>query len=125
MYGEASPTMSSLGRNARVSDARLLEDHRKDHGGPVNTDPTCYQGRPLAFLMHYVARRRLAHVVILISVLLAVICSVCTQYGLKKLIDVVSLGPVAGAAGVWSAFFLLCVLITADNSLWRVGGWVA
>jgi len=91
----------------------------------VITDPTRYQGRPLAFLLHYVGRRRVAHAVILTSVLLAVIASVCTQYGLKGLIDVVSRGPAAGATAVWPAFAVLCALIAADNMLWRVGGWVA
>jgi ATP-binding cassette subfamily B protein len=91
----------------------------------VITDPTRFQGHPLAFLTHYVGRHRLAHAVVLTSVLLAVVCSVCTQYGLKSLIDVVSRGPAAGAAAVWPAFAVLCALIAADNLLWRVGGWVA
>ncbi|CAH2604743.1 Transport ATP-binding protein CydCD [Rhodovastum atsumiense] len=84
---------------------------------------TNYRKRPLAFLLHYVRRHRTAHLVILGSVLLAVICSVCTQYGLKGLIDVISQGP--AAQGVWAAFAVLCGLIAADNMLWRVGGWVA
>ena len=51
-------------------------------------------------------------------------CSVGTQYGLKNLIDVVSRGPSAASADsdVWWAFALLCVLITGDNMLWRIGG---
>jgi ATP-binding cassette subfamily B protein len=61
--------------------------------------------------------------VVLASVFLAVVCSVCTQYGMKGLIDVISHGP--GAEGVWAAFAILCGLIAADNLLWRVGGWVA
>ena len=84
---------------------------------------TVYRNRPLAFLLHYVRRHRAGHIVVLVSVFLAVVCSVCTQYGLKGLIDVISRGP--GAQGVWQAFALLCALITADNLLWRVGGWVA
>ena len=84
---------------------------------------TRYQNRPLAFLLHYVMRHRLGHAVVLASVFLAVVCSVCTQYGLKGLIDVISRGP--GAQGAWQAFALLCALITVDNLMWRVGCWVA
>ncbi len=77
----------------------------------------------MAFLLHYVMRHRLGHAVVLVSVFLAVVASVCTQYGLKGLIDVISLG--VGAPGVWQAFGVLCVLITADNLMWRVACWVA
>jgi ATP-binding cassette subfamily B protein len=77
----------------------------------------------LAFLLHYVMRHRLGHAVVLVSVFLAVVASVCTQYGLKGLIDVISHG--VGAPGVWQAFGVLCVLITADNLMWRVACWVA
>ncbi|WP_264715615.1 ABC transporter ATP-binding protein [Limobrevibacterium gyesilva] len=86
---------------------------------------TRYQGRPLAFLLHYVRRHRLGHGVILAAVVLAVVASVCTQYGLKGLIDVVSHGPGGGGGDVWAAFGVLCALIAADNLMWRVGGWVA
>ena len=84
---------------------------------------TRYRNRPLSFLFHYVKRHRAGHIVVLASVFLAVVCSVCTQYGMKGLIDVISHGP--GATGVWQAFAVLCALITADNLLWRVGCWVA
>jgi ATP-binding cassette subfamily B protein len=84
-----------------------------------------YQGRPLAFLAHYVARHRLAHGIVLGSVTLAVIAAVCTQYGLKWLIDVVARGPEVGGQEVWLAFAFLCLLICTDNFMWRVGGWIA
>ncbi len=84
---------------------------------------TLYRNRPLAFILHYVNRHRAGHIVVVVSVFLAVVCSVCTQYGMKSLIDAISHGP--GTPGVWPAFALLCALITADNMLWRVGGWVA
>ena len=87
---------------------------------------TKYQAHPLAFLFHYVRRHPAGHATILAAVIGAVICSVSTQYGLKRLIDVVGAGPAAAhAADVWPAFAILCVLITADNFLWRIGGWVA
>jgi ATP-binding cassette subfamily B protein len=77
----------------------------------------------LAFLLHYVMRHRLGHAVVLVSVFLAVVASVCTQYGMKGLIDVIARG--VGTPGVWQAFGVLCVLITADNLMWRVACWVA
>ena len=80
--------------------------------------------RPMAFLFSYIRRHRFGHAVILVSVLLAVICSVSSQYGLKNLIDVISKGPDAGG-DVWGAFAILCALIAADNLLWRVGGFAA
>ncbi len=85
-----------------------------------------FNGRPLAFLLHFILRHRAGHAVVLGSVLVAVICSVGTQYGLKNLIDVVARGPQADTSGaVWWAFGLLCLIITADNMMWRVGGWAA
>ncbi len=84
---------------------------------------TRYRNRPLSFLFRYVKRHRAGHIAVLVTVFLAVVCSVCTQYGLKGLIDVISRGP--GAQGVWNAFAVLCGLIAADNLMWRVGGWVA
>jgi ATP-binding cassette subfamily B protein len=84
---------------------------------------TRYRDRPLAFLLRYVMRHRLGHAVVLVSVFLAVLCSVGTQYGLKGLIDIVSRGP--GTPGVWLAFGGLCALIAADNLMWRVGCWTA
>ena len=84
--------------------------------------------RPFRFLGHYVARHPIGHAIVLISVVAAVMCSVSTQYGMKRLIDVIAAGPSAGgggSTGVWPAFLVLCVLIAADNLLWRVGGWAA
>ncbi len=58
----------------------------------------------------------------LCSVVLAVGCSVASQYSVKHLVDTLT----AGEHGpVWTAFFLLAGLIAADNLLWRVGGWMA
>ena len=81
--------------------------------------------RPLRFLAHYVARHPIGHAIVLMSVLAAVLCSVSSQYGMKRLIDAIAAGPAGGTAAVWAAFLLLCGLIAADNLLWRVGGWAA
>ena len=79
---------------------------------------------PLRFLWHYARRRAPGHLLVLVAVLAAVGCSVAAQYGLKRLIDIVSAGPGAAAA-VWPAFGFLCGIIAADNLLWRLGGWAA
>lgn len=93
---------------------------------PSNQPPIIrYHGRPLGFLLHYVFRHRLGHSVVLASVVAAVFCSVFTHYGLKALIDVISMGREAGAGRIWAAFGVLVALIVADNFLWRIGGWVA
>ncbi len=81
--------------------------------------------RPLAFLFRYIGRHVLGHSIILLAVLAAVGCSVSTQFGMKHLIDVVSMGQQAGAPLVWNAFLILCGLVAADNLLWRVGGYTA
>jgi ATP-binding cassette, subfamily B, bacterial len=84
------------------------------------------RAKPLRFLLHFVARHPIAHTAVLGSVLVAVLCSVLTQYGLKNLVDAVSHGHGASAVrGVWIAFAVLAVLICADNLMWRVGGWIA
>ncbi len=89
-------------------------------------DMTRYRGRPLAFLLRYVWLHKLGHGTVLATVIAAVTCSVMTQYGLKRLIDVVSYGPTQqGSDAAWAAFIFLCALIAADNFMWRIGGWVA
>jgi ATP-binding cassette subfamily B protein len=83
------------------------------------------RGRPLSFLSRYIRLHPAGHAVVLAAVLIAVTCSVSTQFGMKHLIDVVSMGQQGGAPLVWRAFALLCVLVAADNLTWRVGGYVA
>ncbi|HBK06736.1 MAG TPA: ABC transporter [Acetobacteraceae bacterium] len=83
------------------------------------------RGRPLAFLYSYVRRHPAGHLTVLISVLVAVTCSVSTQYGMKHLIDIVATGQQAAGDKVWGAFALLCGLVAADNLSWRVGGYAA
>jgi ATP-binding cassette, subfamily B, bacterial len=81
-----------------------------------------YAGRPLAFILHYVRQRPIAHGVILVAVLAAVACSVGTQYGVKYLVDVLANHD---GAGIWIAFALLGSLIASDNLLWRLASWIA
>jgi ATP-binding cassette subfamily B protein len=83
-----------------------------------------YANRPLPFVLRYLRRRLLSHVVILTSVIAAVACSVGTQYGVKFLVDGLSAGP-THAGSVWLAFVFLMSLIAADNFLWRIASWTA
>lgn len=91
---------------------------------PADTLPAL-RGRPLRFLFSYVRRHRAGHLTVLLSVMVAVTCSVSTQYGLKHLIDIVAAGRDAAGSRVWSAFGLLCGLVAADNLSWRIGGYAA
>jgi ATP-binding cassette subfamily B protein len=86
-------------------------------------DLSSYAGRPFAFLFRYVARRPISHAFILLAVVSAAACAVSTQYGVKFLVDTLSVGH--GNAMVWVAFGLLAGLMAADNFLWRVAGWIA
>ena len=81
-----------------------------------------YINHPTAFILRYVRQRAAWHLVILAAVLAAVGCSVSTQYGVKYLVDILSARQIDGA---WFAFFVLVLLIAADNLLWRLAGWIA
>ena len=96
----------------------------------MNADPSApallrYRSRPIGFLLHYVRRHAADHAVVLGAVCFAVVFAVTTQYGMKRVIDVVSHGPAAAGGVVWGAFALLCALIAADNLTWRIGGFMA
>jgi ATP-binding cassette subfamily B protein len=86
-------------------------------------DLASFAQRPLAFSWRFVRRHAWAHGVILAAVALAVVCSIFTQYGVKLLVDTLSL-PQRDPAAVWRVFALLVGLIAADNLLWRVAAWV-
>jgi ATP-binding cassette subfamily B protein len=87
-------------------------------------DASRYTKRPIAFILRFVRRRRVAHAAIVAAVLLAVGCSVSTQYGIKLLVDTLANDAIRSNL-VWSAFELLVVLIAADNLLWRIASWIA
>ena len=78
--------------------------------------------RPVRFVFNAVSRHAVAHIVILLSVLTGVSCSVASQYAVKHVVDVLARHDIAA---VWAAFALLAGLIAADNLSWRLGGWVA
>ena len=75
---------------------------------------------PIAFMFGYVRRHLRAHAVMALAVVIAVLCSVGSQYAVKNLVDALT-----GHGAVWVAFAVLAGLIAADNLSWRVGGWIA
>jgi len=86
------------------------------------TELTGYAASPLGFIFRYIRLRPFSHAAILGAVLAAVACAICTQYGIKFLVDTLAAGANAAA---WTAFLLLGSLIAADNLLWRVASWIA
>ncbi len=82
-----------------------------------------YAHRPIAFFARYILQRRVAHGVILVSVLGAVGFSVSTQYAIKFLVDTLGRGQDA-PQGPWLAFTVLISFVAADNFLWRVASWI-
>ncbi|CAN7270261.1 ABC transporter ATP-binding protein/permease [Trinickia sp. LjRoot230] len=89
-----------------------------------NAKLSSYANRPLAFLLSYIRRHPLAHAIVLASVFAAVGCALASQYAIKHLIDVLGAGR-NHPGPLWGAFAILIGLITADNMLWRIGGWAA
>src|ERR1700742_1933467 len=88
-------------------------------------DDLCgYATRPFAFIFRYVRFRAPTHAMIVAAVLVAVACSVTTQYGVEYLVDQPASGPATSHA-IWFAFAFLVGLIAADNLLWRVAGFIA
>jgi ATP-binding cassette subfamily B protein len=85
--------------------------------GMGEVDLTKYSDRTLAFLGRYIRARPAPHVAIAIAVLMAVGCSVSTQYGVKRLVDALSAPSRSGSP--WFAFCVLLFFIAADNLLWR------
>src|ERR1700750_1221333 len=83
------------------------------------------RSRPLGFLWRYVSRHPWGPAAGFLSGLVAVVCAVSVQYGLKNLVDIVAAGPAKAGSHIWWAFATLCGLVAADNLLWRVGGWAA
>ena len=77
----------------------------QSQGGLAQRQPglPALRGRPLAFLFGYIRRHPAGHLTVLLAMLIAVICSVSTQFGMKHLIDIVSPGRDAAAGRVWGA----------------------
>src|SRR5262245_64376129 len=86
-------------------------------------DLSGYATRPLVFIARYLRRHPIAHTAIVTAVLAAVGCSVATQFGVKTLVDALSV-PSHASTAVWFAFALLVSLIAADNLLWRLASFI-
>ncbi len=84
--------------------------------------PPALERRPFRFVLKAIARRKIPHAVILLSVLTGVGCSVGSQYAVRNMVDVLARHDVGR---VWVAFSWLAGLIAMDNLSWRVGGWIA
>jgi ATP-binding cassette subfamily B protein len=78
----------------------------------------------ISFLGRYVRRRAPSHLVVLISMLIAVGCSVGSQYAVKHLVDVLGTHD-PDARVLWGAVGLLLGLVAGDSVLWRLAGWVS
>jgi ATP-binding cassette subfamily B protein len=78
----------------------------------------------ISFLGRYVRRRLLSHLIVLLAVLVAVGCSVASQYAVKHLVDVLGTHDPASRV-LWGAVGLLLGLVAGDNLLWRLAGWVS
>jgi len=85
-----------------------------------------YTHRPVGYMLRHLRPHAGSHIAILLAVLGAVGCSVGANYAVKHLIDTLSGNPSSVAdTAIWTAFAILVGVITADNMLWRVGGWIA
>lgn len=95
-----------------------------DIGAPAPTTAVPpYQRGPTAFVLHYFRRRAGQFALVFAIGGAASICAVGVQYGMKLLVDVMARGREAHDA-VWSTLLLFIGLITAENTLWRVSGWL-
>jgi ATP-binding cassette subfamily B protein len=116
-------------RQLRSSDGdtalRQIATGHHEHSRSRMVELCRYADRPFAFVARYIRRRKASHAFILGAVVVAVVCSVGTQYGVKFLVDTLGAGAKAGGGGVWLAFAFLVALIAADNLLWRVASWTA
>lgn len=79
--------------------------------------------QPVAFLWRYVCRRPWHFGSMLFLVVGAASCAVAVQYGMKLLVDVMTLGDRA-SAHIWFPFTLFIGLIVLENIFWRLGGWL-
>src|SRR3954449_3583792 len=121
-----APCRTGFRNRSNICSIRDRKLNRRPHARRVYSNMDTLSGyahHPLQFVLRYLRQRPASHIIILTSVVLAVVCSVGTQYGVKFLVDGLSAGP--GHGGVWLAFVLLMSLIAADNILWRVASWIA
>ncbi|MEA9976473.1 MULTISPECIES: ABC transporter ATP-binding protein [unclassified Pseudomonas] len=80
-------------------------------------------GHPLAFLLRYIRQRPWQFGGLFALVIGAAVCAVAVQYGMKLLVDIMTLGN-RSTDLIWKPFALFLTLIVIENLLWRLGGWL-
>jgi ATP-binding cassette subfamily B protein len=108
-----------------MSTLRSLTEHNAAEMRPNYDSLLRLRTRPLAFVAYFVRLHPIGHAIVLGAVVLAIVCGVAAQYGMKHLIDVITGGPAAAGTRVWWAFTFLAGMAAADNLLWRVAGYAA
>jgi ATP-binding cassette subfamily B protein len=81
-----------------------------------------FPSRPLAFLWHFVRRRRFIHAAAVAAVIGAASCACLAQYGLKLIVDASGEGAV-NVSRVWWALAVFLGLLAAESALWRAGSY--
>ncbi|MCD5986056.1 ABC transporter ATP-binding protein [Pseudomonas sp. CDFA 610] len=79
--------------------------------------------RAVPFLTRYVFLRPRHFGAMLLLIVGAASCAVAVQYGMKMLVDVMTLGD-HRSEHIWIPFFLFLGLIVVENLFWRLGGWL-
>ncbi|ODJ91720.1 ABC transporter [Pseudomonas viridiflava] len=79
--------------------------------------------RAVPFLIRYVSLRPWHFGAMFFLIVGAASCAVAVQYGMKMLVDVMTLGD-RRSEHVWFPFFLFLGLIVVENLFWRLGGWL-
>jgi ATP-binding cassette subfamily B protein len=87
------------------------------------TAATPLPARPVGFLLRYVALRPWHFGVMFLLIVGAASCAVAVQYGMKMLVDVMTIGD-RNSEHIWFPFFLFIGLIVVENLFWRLGGWL-
>jgi ATP-binding cassette subfamily B protein len=78
---------------------------------------------PLGFVWHYIADGRKLFFTMFTLVFLAACCAVGVQYGMKILVDSMSLSSRSLHSVAWP-FGLFVVLVGVESVLWRTAGWM-
>ena len=89
---------------------------------PPRSPSPAFPDKALAFVWHYLLRRRLAYGGIFALVVAAALCAVAIQYGVRLMVDAMAGGEAAGGVGVGEAFGIFVGLVGAECVLWRLAG---
>jgi ATP-binding cassette, subfamily B, bacterial len=95
---------------------------RRREPGSVGAPP--FPDDAVAFVRHYVLRRRLAFGALFALIVTAALCAVAVQYGMRLLVDAMGADR-ADPYAVWTPLAIFMGLIAAESVLWRLAGWLA